>query len=250
MKAVDITGILIDLVQKTIYADESKLKSLRTILIGIADKIGAKNFVTLIAEILKKDFCIEGCNDLRVPLKRIFTISLEELEEDLSKKKYTLPEGHPIYILSEDHKDNIGRLKALSLSFAEIKKDCPYEKIIDRYNKINGYYKELDSHIRKEEEVLFPVLEENGMKEHPDSLRNEHKEFREILTEICEAVKEAMSKRQVLGADKIASFREKFIPSITNHIFRETHIFYPASLEFITEADQWGKIKKGFELLK
>lgn len=250
MKTLDITEILIDLVQKTAGADESKLKSLRTILIGIVDRIGAKNFVTLTARILKKDFCIEGCNDPRVPLKRIFTISLEELEEDLSRKKYALRQGHPIHMLSEDHKNNIGKLKALSLSFGEIKKDCPYEEVINNYNKIDCYYKELDSHIRKEEEILFPVLEENGMKEHPDSLRNEHKEFREILTGICGAAEEAMSKKQVLGADKITKLREKFIPAIANHIFRETHIFYPAALEFIASAREWDKIEEGFAFLR
>ena len=173
----------IKLINEAGQADNNKLQSLRREFIMVLNNIGPKKFVMIISDILKNNFCIEGCNDIRMPLKRIFNISLRELEEALLDKKRTLPKEHPISLLSEDHKDNVVKLKALNLSLSKI-----------RLNMVKDYYSELDTHIRKEEEVLFPALEKNGMQEHPQNLREEHKGFREILTKIIDFLKDANSE--------------------------------------------------------
>src|SRR3989338_4028099 len=131
-------------------ADEDGLKSLRRKVITAVGKFGARQFVTVTAEVLKNNFCIEGCNDARVPLKRIFNISLDELEEALSKKEYHLPRGHPIIMLSSDHKDNIDKLKKMIFELRTIESNERYSHLKDM---LKGYYAEIDLHIRKEEEI-------------------------------------------------------------------------------------------------
>lgn len=198
-------------------ADREGLIVLRKKIMKAVDTFGAKRFVTVTAQVLKDNFRIEGCNDVRIPLKRIFDISLDELEEALDRKKYKLPMPHPVNLLSQDHKESIRKLKGLRV-----------------LQDIRGYFEELDAHIKKEEEVFFPVLEKNGMDEHPENLREEHKKFREILT-------------GVIGSQgKPELLKEEFIPAICNHIFRETYIFYPAALEFINEKE-WKDIGMEFQ---
>lgn len=143
MSAFDIREKFIGFIKTASTANEEELKSLRRMVAAVVETIGAKNFVALTADILKKDLCIEGCNDMRQPLKRIFNISLKELRQDLSNDMYTGLGEHPIHLLSKE-----------------------------------------------------------------------------------------------------------FIPAISNHIFRETHIFYPAALEFITDKGQWNDVKKGFGLIQ
>jgi uncharacterized protein (DUF2249 family)/DUF438 domain-containing protein len=236
---------LANIILKAGHTNEDGLKSLRKELISILDRNGAKRFVTVAARILKNDFHIEGCNDARIPLKRIFAIPLEELEQALLDKEYRLPVEHPISILSRDHKDNIGKLKRLNCTLSEI--DARPAKIADALKEIKDYYAELDSHIRKEEEVLFPVLDKHGMKEHPDNLKTEHKGFREVLSGTIESLQIPVSGKMGIVAEK---FRAKFVPGISNHIFRETYIFYPAALEFIKDTGEWDKIEKEFNLPK
>ena len=218
---------ILPIILKAQSADSEGLRQLRRQLIVILDEVGHKNFVTIAADVLKNNFKVEGCNDARVPLKRIFAVSLKELEMDLASQSYNLSESHPLVFLTSDHKDNIEKLKALDLSV----KNGPAKA-----KDFISYYKDLDLHIRKEEEVFFPVLEACGMKEHPDNLKDEHKGFREILIEVTEK-------------QNLSRFSDKFVPDICNHIFRETYIFYPAALEFIADKKQWDKIKEGFSLV-
>ena len=240
----------IDVVLRASRTNKDSSGLLRKTLIGLLNKIGPKNFVTLTADILKNRLRIEGCNDVRTPLKSIFAISLEELEKAISDKKYHLPEEHPISFLSKDHKDNVNKLKALNSDLERIAKGIDFTGIQGKIKAVKDYYTELDSHIRKEEEALFPALEASGMKEHPDSLREEHKKFRALLSETIEGFELAATGNSdsVVRSSKI--FLEKFTPDICNHIFRETYIFYPAALEFITGADQWAKIKENFVRIK
>lgn len=243
------TGNFINVIRKAENANENELKLARKDLMRIVKTIGAKNFVAMAAEVLKNNFRIAGCNDIRMPLKRIFAIPLEELEEELSKQRYNLSEGHPLVMLSQDHKENIKKLKALRISLGglNLNKETTKEAIKNKLKQVQDYYAELESHIRKEEEVFFPALEENGMQEHPQNLREEHKGFREILSKIIEMFKGFTPEKIDSIIEEVRKSKEKFIIDISNHIFRETFIFYPAALEFITEPDLWEKIKKDFQ---
>lgn len=240
----------IDIVLKAARSDKNSSKLLRRALIGLLNKIGPKNFVTLTADILKNRLRIEGCNDVRTPLKGIFAISLGELEKAIYDKEYNLPQEHPISFLSKDHKDNVNKLKTLNSALEKISKDAFFTKAQNEIKAVKDYYTELDSHIRKEEEILFPALEASGMKEHPESLREEHKAFRALLSEVSEGLESSTAEGFTSAIKSSKIFVEKFTPEICNHIFRETYIFYPAALEFITSDDQWEKIKEGFEGIK
>lgn len=228
------------LIKEAEGANNNKLRFLRKKFIFAVDKIGAKQFVTIMADILKNKFCIEGCNDARIPLKRIFAVSLDELEGALSNKEYALPYGHPVLTLSKDHKENLKKLKMLNSFFENMDAEGCCNNIL---NKTKDYFSELDLHIKKEEEILSPLLEKYGMKEHPDNLKEEHKSFRQILSELVDVFEKNIKNDFV---DKIQKFKDKFISDISNHIFRETYVFYPAALEFIVDKKEWEKIKEGF----
>ena len=242
-----ITEKFISLIHEAQGADDKKLKELRKKFIRALGIIGAKQFVTIMADILKDNFHIQGCNDARVPLKSIFNISLDELEDSLLSKDYRLPKEHPLSGLSRDHIDNIKKLKALSDIFNAIQRTDSYEIIVRQKKDIEAYYAELDAHIRKEEEVFFPALEDAGMKEHPEVLKEEHKKFRQIFTDIFSFLKIPMQDDFYLIVEK---FQKEFIPAIANHVFRETYVFYPAALEFIADKEGWIKIEEGFDRIK
>lgn len=165
----------------------------------------------------------------------------------LAAKKYQLSPEHPISQLSQDHKESIGRLKFLHSYLAQLEEDTPGEKVSEKLEDLRDYYSELDLHIRKEENVLFPVLTEYGMKEHPDNLVQEHKGLRDILSDITSILEISLSERSQSIQEAIEKFKHKFIPDICNHIFRETYIFYPAALSFITSPSKWEDMRGKFD---
>jgi len=237
---------VLPIILKAQKADDNDLKLLRSELIGVLDEIGPKRFVTMTAEILEKNFQVEGCNDVRIPLKRLFSVSVEEAETAMLQKDYGLPEDHPISVLLREHILNIDRLKKLDSTLEKVRRGIFSESVLTQLKEITVYFSELDSHIRKEEEVLFPVLKERGMKEHPDTLKEEHKRFKEILTEMIEVIDKLNARQFLVPHMKIAKLGGEFVPAMSNHIFRETYILYPAALEFIKGEREWNKIKKGF----
>ena len=250
MDVSKFTDKFIEIVREAERSDNKKLRLLRSSLLKTVDLIGPKNFVTLSANILKNNFRIEGCEDARLPLKRIFNVSLEDLDGFLKKKRYPVGRGHPLHMLSMDHVNSVGRLKTIDDTLSAIEGASSDECLIEALNELNDLYSELDIHIRKEEEVFFPLLEKCGMEEHPEALREEHKKFRGILSELTGLGAAAVlgDRRNVM--EKILYLKQNFIPVIANHIFRETYVFYPAALEFIKEADQWEKIRQGFEAVR
>lgn len=242
-----ITEKFISLIHEAQGADSDKLKELRKKFLRALGLIGAKQFVNIMADILKDNFNIQGCNDARIPLKSIFNISLDELKDSLLNKDYRLSKGHPLSGLSQDHIDNIKKLKALSDNFSAIQRTDSYDALVRQEKDIEAYFSELDAHIRKEEEVFFPALEEAGMKEHPGVLKEEHKKFRQIFTDIFSFLKIPMQDDFYLIVER---FRKEFVGALCNHVFRETYIFYPAALEFIQEDSQWVAIGDKFKTFR
>ncbi|MFB6290942.1 MAG: hemerythrin domain-containing protein [Candidatus Bipolaricaulia bacterium] len=226
------------LITKAVDADEKGLKAIRKDLIGNLGKTGAKTFVDTTAKMLKGELQIEGCNDPRIPIKRIFTLTLPELERTLGRKKFDLPPNHPILGLFREHENDVERLKAIKKEF-----EIGNEEVID---KLKDYYKDVDTHILKEEEALLPRLEEKGMGEHLNNLRQDHKEFKEKLVRYFELLQ---SRNPDKNSPAKEEFTEKFIPSMSNHLFRESFVLYPATLELISEKKIWSEIEREFDAI-
>ena len=176
----------------------------------------------------------------RIPLKNIFNISLDELEESLLSKDYHLPKEHPLSGLSQDHIDNIKKLKALHLAFSAIKENDSYEKVVSRKEDIEGVLRRTGFPYQERRRGVLSGPENAGMKEHPEVLKEEHKKFRQIFTDIFSFLKIPMQDDFYLIVEK---FQKEFIPALCNHVFRETYVFYPA-LEFIADKEGWIKIGK------
>jgi len=226
-----------NIITKAEGAREAELKAIREELMSVIEQVGARKFVDSTAELLDEEFKIEGCNDPRVPLKKIFNISLKELEEILDGKEYSLNSDQPILDLLGEHKKDVQLIKSLKESFSRNE-----DEVIE---KIKEYYKRVDNHILKEEEALFPRLEEKGMDEHPENLREEHQEFRAKLVNYVELLQASGD-----GFEEAKDgFINNFIPAMANHMFRESFIFYPATLEFISDDQEWTKIKRSFRAI-
>lgn len=156
---------------------------------------------------------------------------------------------HPIKILEKEHDkilENIGMLeKSISnvrkgKSFSDIKTEMP------KLKKAVHVFEEAELHHKREEDVLFPMLEKKGIDGPPSMMRMEHEELRKRK----KGLKNAVMNAEKMNYDEFASSVEEngnFIVSVLReHINKENTILYPMSMEVIGD-DEWKDVRKRFD---
>lgn len=224
-----------ELINRVEGADDKELKEIKEELTGNLKEDGGGNYVSLVMKLLEGEIDLEVPSNSWVSFKKIFAVNLPELERAMVRKEFSLPDNHPISSLFGDHERDVKKLKAL-------KNDLKAGK--DGFlTGLKNFYKKLDTHIFKEEESLFPKLEESGLSKIPENLRGEHKKFRGQLVRYFELLQSGDSVK----ANRARSeFEEDFLPAMSSHIFRESYVFYPAALQYIQEDSEWKMIERGF----
>jgi DUF438 domain-containing protein len=216
-------------------ADGEELKEIRKEFTGNLEDDQDGDFLDSVTKLLEGEISVKDQDDPRGTFKNIFTVGLSELRGLMEGKEFSLPDNHPILGLFEEHRRDLEKLQ-------ELKKD--FEGGNDGLvASLKGFYKKLDTHILKEEESLFPRLEEKGLSKIPITLRGEHEKIREQLVTYFELLQGGDSAKARRARDE---FEEEFLPAISCHIFRETFVFYPAALKYIQEDSEWTMIERGF----
>jgi len=80
--------------------------------------------------------------------------------ETMSEKEETLaPQGHPIYILMEEHKMLLKFVDELRNVLKEIKPAKDFDSLSEKIKQLNHiaeHFKDAEKHYLREENVLFP----------------------------------------------------------------------------------------------
>lgn len=224
-----------ELIARAESADEEELKEIRKEFTGHLEDDQAGDFLDSVTRLLEGEIKVKHQGDPRGAFKNIFTVGLSDLRELMEGKEYSLPDSHPILDLFEEHQRDLEKLQGLNNDFEGGNDDF--------VASLKGFYKELDTHILKEEESLFPRLEERGLSNIPANLRGEHEKIREQLITYFELLQSDDPAKSRRARDE---FEEEFLPAISGHIFRETFVFYPAALRYIKDDAEWTMIERGF----
>ncbi len=154
--------------------------------------------------------------------------------------------SQPITILEEEHKvilSNLGRLEEVA---KRLQSSARPGTVLDELRTISQSLLDAESHHKREEDALFPRLEERGIRGPPSMMRLEHNELRKRkkalkdLVEGASSLDEADFSRQVIG---LADF---IVPTLRNHIFKEDDVLYPMALQTIPN-DEWSRIRSEFD---
>ena len=224
-----------ELVARAENADEEGLTEIRKKILANLEKDEARDFLDSVTKMLEGEISIRNQDDPRRTFKNIFTVGLPELRGFMAGKEFSLPDNHPILGLFEEHRRDLEKLQELNKDFGAENDDFAVS--------LKDFYKELDTHILKEEESLFPRLEERGLSKIPATLRGEHEKIREQLVTYFELLQGDDSVKAGRARDE---FEAEFLPTISGHIFRETFVFYPVALRYIEEDSEWTMIEREF----
>ena len=100
-----------------------------------------------------------------MPREEIFKlcdVHMAVIKDSMDKEKTEVPEGHPVNILMEEHKMLLHFASELKMMAGKIKgaKDLESARgALEHLGHLVEHFKESESHYLREENVLFPTLE-------------------------------------------------------------------------------------------
>lgn len=180
-------------------------------------------------------------------LHNLCTLHLGMLGDQVEKMRTLLPSGHVISTLISEHETILCFLDELLWLDDCICKMPAYEPQSERFRKLSHIAEHLvaaDLHHQREEEILFPALEERGVYGPTAMMRHEHIELRAKKRQLANLAGQ-------LGKMDFMDFKERLddvvrflVPALRDHIFKENNILYPAALEVIEDESVWTELKQ------
>jgi hypothetical protein len=155
-----------------------------------------------------------------------------------------LPEGHMLTTLFKEHEQILHKLDELEKT-AEMLSTVDADARVDFLKKANGLVSEVlgaEPHHQREEEVLFPVLEELGIAGPPNMMRTEHDMMRQTKHALEESTRE-LSGHWPSQLSTIEVLTEELCTTLRHHIYKEDNILYPMALDAIESQEQWANMK-------
>ena len=178
-------------------------------------------------------------------LRHLCAAHIEMLKENL-KQNATLPTGHLIDTFQKEHEKILSFLDKLETINQRIQKMEEYrveDKEWQELKHISEHLIGAEPHHQREEQILFPELEKRGVFGPPQVMLQEHEELRKNKHELKRLITEASSLGFNDLKKQLNANAEFLVFNLRDHIFKENNILFPKSLEVITEAEIWQKMK-------
>lgn len=166
---------------------------------------------------------------------------------ETGKMKGTLQPGHLIHTLVSEHEKILAFLDELEKVNREIQNMESYKADREEFKKLQHIADHLvgaEPHHKREEEVLFPEMEERGVYGPPQMMRMEHDELRSrkrAIKDLAESVNTSDFSAFKKQLDTAARF---VVLTLRDHVYKENNILYPMALEVIQEEEVWQKLKE------
>ena len=185
----------------------------------------------------------------REEIHRLCEVHLAVFQESLESQKSLAPEGHPIYILMEEHKiflKFVAELKSIVQSM--MRAGRADSASMERVRELAERFREGESHYVREENVLFPYLEKHGITQPPAIMWMDHDQIREVKKGLYGLLDEHESMGFRDFARQLDEVTSALAELLTSHFPKENNILFPTSLRIFTE-DEWKDIRQQFNEL-
>ncbi|MCB1050632.1 MAG: hemerythrin domain-containing protein [Acidobacteria bacterium] len=145
---------------------------------------------------------------------------------------------HPIRVMMDEHQIILQNLAALEQSLTKLN-EKPDPDLLNTLDSIASNLLAAEKHHQREEEALFPELEEMGLDGPCSMMCDEHITLRELKHQLKALVVQLISGAAV--QDQMGRLIPDLVGRLREHIEREDTILYPESLEVLDDA-AWERI--------
>jgi hypothetical protein len=103
-----------------------------------------------------------------------------------------------------------------------------------------------EKHYKREENVLFPLLEKHGVSEPPAVMWMEHNKLREAKKQFNNLVHDYANMDFKDFRRQVAESARTIITLLGGHLFKENNILFPTALRVVTD-EEWKEARKEFD---
>lgn len=160
-------------------------------------------------------------------IRKLCDLHLVLFRESLEQEELLAPAWHPIGILMAEHRE--------LLRIVEHLKHAVESGDPQALAHVRAHLRESEKHYLREENVLFPVLEKQGIVEPPRVMWSEHQEIRAIKKEI-----------QTAEGARLKELATTLGETLALHFFKENRILFPAALRVVPEGE-WSRLRAQFD---
>ena len=152
---------------------------------------------------------------------------------------------HMIRTLMEEHQtilDNLDQLRLLNVRIQGLEFYDEESLVFKKLNTIAANLKEAECHHQREEEVLFPKMEDIGINGPPAVMKMEHEEMKVFKYELLELCKSAGSMDFIPFKSQLNRVVNSLANMLEAHIQKEDNILYPCALNDL-DSHLWHEMK-------
>lgn len=171
----------------------------------------------------------------------------EQLEAQ--KPKTPPPAEYSINILMEEHKvlqQHLEKLRGLVDKVAQASSFPEVSGEMDQLKGIADDFMDAEKHYRREENVLFPILEKHGVSEPPAIMWIEHNKLREAKKRFNNLIHDCANMDFKDFKKQLTESAESIITLLGGHLFKENNILFPTALRVVTD-EEWKEARKEFD---
>lgn len=176
-------------------------------------------------------------------------IEEKELKEEGGESEDSQDKQHPREILESEHEVLLEKLEELGEIIDKFDGVESYEELgddLERLKDIADYLLGAENHHNREEEALFPRVEQKGLTGPTEVMREEHEDYLEKKKRFGELVEDSGELKFEEFASKVERIGRYLVEGMNDHIYKENNILYPAAGDVLEDGD-WEEIKGKFD---
>lgn len=204
-----------------------------------------KNIDPIELSIAEQSLIDEGMNPH--DLRHLCDIHMEVLKDELEKIKSKLEVGHVVNTLIVEHDkilEFLTRLEELNGEVQKLDSIKDHENYIVELKTVIDNILDAELHHKREEDVLFIELENDGITGPTRIMRMEHDDLRGKKR----AIKELLNCVEYIPfndfKERLEELTAYLVFNLRDHIFKENTILYPTAIDSITDSKLWSDMKK------
>lgn len=177
-------------------------------------------------------------------LRHLCEVHLNVLSDEVQGFRADLPAGHPVDTLMAEHEVILEALEELEkVNQAVQRVDALDEGDVEHLKHVATHLVEAELHHQREEEALFPQIEQRGVTGPPRIMRLEHDDLRPRKHALLELAENAQATSLADFKERLNQLTSYLVFNLRDHIFKENNILYPAAVEVVTDPAVWESVK-------
>ena len=160
-----------------------------------------------------------------------------------------LEKTHPVSILMDEHKVILQNLEELRGIVSQVKTAQGFSNIttqLGRLKEITHLLLGTESHHQREEDALFPRMENYGEGDVSRTMRLEHEQLRDKKKRLAILVEQAGKTGYQEFSGELSKVGSYIVDVLKDHIFKEDNMLYPSALTTF-KPEEWNEVLKEFE---